>query len=714
MPAFTRAIDLLKEGSDSSKRCGIFFANVHHVECQVDVRELQNKANLGVVSDNDWNDARIRMVAEYFGTQLSDVLVGSSNSSRAVRVILLTDDAGCRKLARSEQRARFGKENAVYDCQSVQHHVQQLQLTTENTTKNDNQLENDNALLMDLVAQLSSSNNNKNNPNPAELFAPHLKLGDITMGAKQGRYFQGTIRCERGTHDRCYVNIRRGEERVAVTIVGAQDINRAVDGDLVGIELHAMKRWLTRDVADGSHGEELQTGGAAAVKKKKKRRANDDVVGIASETAEASIRDEDNVKDTIAVGNEDGNDNEDDSANTVMVRRPTGKVIGIVRRQFRRDFCGSIYTIQRHVSHMRNANEGNETTTTTTTQPFPHSTCTERDEIVKTHEVEHTDGSSSCVFFAVDRRIPPILIRTTQRERLIGRRILVSIDSWPVDSRYPLGHYVRTLGPIGEKDVETQVLLHEHNIPCEPFSAKVLACLPPADYKINDDDSYRKDLRHLPVLSIDPPGCQDIDDALHCIVLPNGNWQIGVHIADVTHYVQANSPLDMEAANRSTSTYLVARRLDMLPKLLTTDLCSLKGNVDRFAFSVLWEVTPNGKIVDVEFHKSIIHSIAALTYEQAQTLIDQPDDDNNNSEASSEEQVKRGAVKRLAAIARIMRAKRIQAGALTLASPEVKFVLDSESLNPTDVQSYALFEANAVVEEFMLLANVTVGKKVRY
>ena len=224
---------------------------------------------------------------------------------------------------------------------------------------------------------------------------------------------------------------------------------------------------------------------------------------------------------------------------------------------------------------------------------------------------------------------------------------------------------------------------------------------------------YRKDLRHLPVLSIDPPGCQDIDDALHCIVLPNGNWQIGVHIADVTHYVQANSPLDMEAANRSTSTYLVARRLDMLPKLLTTDLCSLKGNVDRFAFSVLWEVTPNGKIVDVEFHKSIIHSIAALTYEQAQTLIDQPDDDND-SEASSEEQVKRGAVKRLAAIARIMRAKRIQAGALTLASPEVKFVLDSESLNPTDVQSYALFEANAVVEEFMLLANVTVGKKVRY
>ena len=133
--------------------------------------------------------------------------------------------------------------------------------------------------------------------------------------------------------------------------------------------------------------------------------------------------------------------------------------------------------------------------------------------------------------------------------------------------------------------METEVLLHEHNIPCEPFSTKVLACLPPEDYKIDlSTNPDRKDLRNLPVLSIDPPGCKDIDDALHCIVLENGNWQIGVHIADVTHYVEAGSPLDNEAANRSTSTYLVARRLDMLPSLLTTDLCSLKGNVDRYEF----------------------------------------------------------------------------------------------------------------------------------
>jgi exosome complex exonuclease DIS3/RRP44 len=124
----------------------------------------------------------------------------------------------------------------------------------------------------------------------------------------------------------------------------------------------------------------------------------------------------------------------------------------------------------------------------------------------------------------------------------------------------------------------------------------------------------------------------------------------------------------------------------------------------RYAFSVTWEVTPDAEIIDVDFKKSIIHSIAALTYQEAQSLIDQPDDVQNDTKVD--------AVKRLASLARKFRKKRVDAGALTLASPEVKFVLDSESLNPTDVQAYSLLEANALVEEFMLLANVTVAKKI--
>ncbi|KAK1732255.1 exosome complex exonuclease RRP44 [Skeletonema marinoi] len=374
--------------------------------------------------------------------------------------------------------------------------------------------------------------------------------------------------------------------------------------------------------------------------------------GIAADTAEPTLKDIDNIAEEVAV-------DEEGQLRRLQESREEGR--------------------QRYAS--------------------PH------DVIAEKHEREHADGvTSTVVFFPIDNRIPPILLRTTQRDRLVGMRILVSIDSWPADSEYPLGHYVKTLGVTGTKDTETQVLLQEFRIPCEPFPAKVLACLPPADYKIELEPG-RLDMRHLPVLSIDPPGCKDIDDALHCIELPNGNWQCGVHIADVTHYVEAGSAIDLEAANRSTSTYLVNKRLDMLPSLLTTDLCSLKGNVDRFAFSVLWEVTPEAEVVDVEFHKSIIHSIAALTYQQAQSLIDKPDKDCRDD-------IQAGAVKRLAVLARKFRERRIRAGALTLASPEVKFVLDSESLNPTDVQAYTLYEANALVEEFMLLANVTVSKKI--
>ena len=649
LTAYGRVVELLRSSSATSEksesgRCCIFFPDVHHVETQPGKKSKESTIN-------DENDRRIRMVAELYGSSLA----GSS-----VEVVLLTDDAGSRALALKEQEPDGEDDDddmedddngqkLLYHPRSVRDHIRLLE-------KEDSSLG-----LSDVVAQFSTAaggaDGGSGGSSKTKMFVPHLAQADLSLGVKSGKYYQGYIRAERGTSDQFYVTVRKGDERVAVTIVGVEDANRAVDGDVVAIELHSVDRWIGADVS-----------------KKEKI-----VAGIAEETAEPSVGDQDNVQDKVEI---------DDASS---MRRPTGKVVGIIRRNFRQNYCGSIYTAS-----------SPEEDDSATTEPRKR---TERETIADEHEVEHPDGTTTCVFFAVDGRVPPILLRTSQRDRLLGHRILVAIDSWPVDSRYPLGHYVKTIGESGNKDVETGVLLHEHNIPCDPFPAKVLACLPPEDYKIDIENSPgREDLRHLPVLSIDPPGCKDIDDALHCTVLPNGNYQVGVHIADVTHYVRAGTAIDLEAANRSTSTYLVNKRLDMLPGLLTTDLCSLKGNVDRYAFSVLWEVTPDAEIVDVDFKKTIIHSIAALTYQQAQALIDQPEDDGSDIQA--------GAVKRLASLARKLRAKRIEAGALTLASPEVKFALDSESLNPTDVQAYTLYEANAVVEEFMLFANVTVSKKI--
>ncbi|EWM28885.1 exosome complex exonuclease, partial [Nannochloropsis gaditana] len=309
----------------------------------------------------------------------------------------------------------------------------------------------------------------------------------------------------------------------------------------------------------------------------------------------------------------------------------------------------------------------------------------------------------SALFVPVDRRLPKIRIQTRQRDVLQDKRILVAVDAWPADSRYPAGHYIKTLGSAGDKEVETEVLLHEYDIPWEPFSEKVMACLPPSDWSMTPENTKgRVDLRKLSVMSIDPPGCKDIDDALHCTPLPNGNFAVGVHIADVSYFVQPGSALDEEAANRSTSTYLVQRRLDMLPKLLTETLCSLTSTSDHFAFSVLWELTPNADIVSVDFCKSIIRSVASLSYQEAQNIHDDP---------HAQDAVAQG-IRGLNSLAKKLRAKRMEAGALMLASTEVKFVLDADSSDPLDVQMYQLKETHALVEEFMLLANITVGKKI--
>ena len=192
---------------------------------------------------------------------------------------------------------------------------------------------------------------------------------------------------------------------------------------------------------------------------------------------------------------------------------------------------------------------------------------------------------------------------------------MVAIDDWPVTSRYPIGHYTKTLGPIGDREVETQVLLIEHEIPPNVFSKEVMDCLPPDDWKITEENARgREDLRDkVCIVSIDPPGCKDIDDALHARDLPNGNIEVGVHIADVTYYMKQGSALDREARNRSTSTYLVDRRLDMLPKLLTETLCSLVGGEDRFAFSVILEMTHEADVVNQRFVKTIIRSHQAMS-----------------------------------------------------------------------------------------------------
>jgi exosome complex exonuclease DIS3/RRP44 len=324
-----------------------------------------------------------------------------------------------------------------------------------------------------------------------------------------------------------------------------------------------------------------------------------------------------------------------------------------------------------------------------------------------------TSGNRQTTVFLVpmDKRIPKIRIRTRQVDELIGKRILATIDSWDRDTRYPVGHYIRSLGELETKEAETEALLLEYDVQYRPFPKAVLDCLPaeghawrvPAE---SSDPGWkgRKDLRHLLVCSIDPPGCQDIDDALHARPLPNGNYEVGVHIADVSHFVKPNNAMDDEASARGTTVYLVDKRIDMLPPLLGTDLCSLKPYVERYAFSTLWEITPDAEIVSSSFTKSVILSKEGFSYEQAQKRIDDP----NATDPLTQ------GMRALLSLSQKLRQKRMDAGALNLSSPEVRIEADNESSDSlADVKTKAHLATNSLVEEFMLLANITVAQKIQ-
>jgi len=232
----------------------------------------------------------------------------------------------------------------------------------------------------------------------------------------------------------------------------------------------------------------------------------------------------------------------------------------------------------------------------------------------------------------------------------------------------------------------------------------VLDCLPKEgkEWRISPEEEARRwDLRHLEVCSVDPPGCKDIDDALHCIILENGNYEVGVHIADVSHFVKANTEIDKEAARRCTTVYMVDRRTDMLPGLLTETLCSLVCDVDRCAFSTIFEIdSKTCETVNVKFGKSIIRSRKSLSYYMAQDMMD----DSKNKEPLTE------SLRGLLKIATVLKEKRNKNGALTLSSPEVKFKIDKQSQNPTDVSEYKHVDAHYMIEEFMLLANIAVAE----
>ncbi len=278
-------------------------------------------------------------------------------------------------------------------------------------------------------------------------------------------------------------------------------------------------------------------------------------------------------------------------------------------------------------------------------------------------------------------------------------KVIVRITEWPQTGKNPIGTLLRTLGPSGDNDAEMHAILAEFDLPYDyPQEVEEIADAIPAEIPQEEYDR-REDFRSIFTITIDPESAKDFDDALSWRKLPDGRYEIGVHIADVSYFVTPGGAIDREAYNRATSIYLVDRTIPMLPDRLCNDLCSLKPNVERLAYSCIFTMDEEAKVLEKRIVRAVIESDKRYTYEEAQQVIDTEEGDHAE------------AILSLHHLAQILRRKRFAAGAINFQSQEVSFRLDDEG-RPIDVVQKAHGTANELIEEFMLLANRTVAEEV--
>ena len=284
---------------------------------------------------------------------------------------------------------------------------------------------------------------------------------------------------------------------------------------------------------------------------------------------------------------------------------------------------------------------------------------------------------------------------------VVDKIVLVKVVSWNDSKKNPVGKIIKVIGNPKEHNTEIHSILYQYNLDpifpkhVEKEADKISLKIP------NSEIKNRIDFRKTTTFTIDPVDAKDYDDALSVKKLKNGNWEVGIHIADVSYYVKENDIIDIEAAERSTSVYLVDRVVPMLPEILSNDICSLKSNVDRLCYSVILEINKKAEIISHNIKKTIIHSDKRFTYQDAQNIID------DKKGLFSEELLI------LDKLSKILREKRFSSGSINFDRQEVKFILDKDK-NPIDVFFKESINTNHLIEEFMLMANKIVAKEIGF
>jgi ribonuclease R len=321
---------------------------------------------------------------------------------------------------------------------------------------------------------------------------------------------------------------------------------------------------------------------------------------------------------------------------------------------------------------------------------------------ISNHFLREKSEQKSRYYFQPDnRRIHTRFALQDDAQTSVGMKVVVRIVKWSDVTMEPLGGIVEVLGKAGDHETEMQAIIRgggfSENFPSKVAeAAKDLYDNKEQIFKDAEKDPERRDMRGVTTITIDPKDAKDFDDALSFQVLENGNYEIGIHIADVSHYVTVGGEIDAEAEERGTSIYLVDRVIPMLPEVLSNDLCSLRPNEDRLAFSAVFEINEHAKVVNEWYGQTIIHSNRRFTYEDAQEVLDTGSGDFHDE------------LSKMMELSRIIRRERFKEGAIAFEQPEVKFELDDKGV---PIRAYVKHrtETMMMIEDYMLLANQSVA-----
>ncbi|XP_059784922.1 DIS3-like exonuclease 2 isoform X1 [Balaenoptera ricei] len=549
------------------------------------------------------------------------------------------------------------------------------------------------------------------------IFETYLSKEDVSEGLKRGTLIQGVLRINPKKFHEAFIPSPDGDRDIFIDGVVAR--NRALNGDLVVVNLLPEEQWKV--IKPESNDKETEGAYESDLP--------EELCG--SHPLQQSLKDYNDSPDVIIEAQFDDSDSEDGHGNTQNALVDGVKKLSVCVHEQGKEDAGAPVT------------KDENTFMSQDTRALPEKSLQRSAKVVYILEKKHSRAATGflklladknselfrkyALFSPSDHRVPRVYVPlkdcpqdfVTRPKDYANTLFICRIVDWREDSNFALGQLAKSLGQAGEIEPETEGILTEYGVDFSDFSSEVLECLPQGlPWTIPPEEfSKRRDLRKDCVFTIDPSTARDLDDALSCKPIADGNFEVGVHIADVSYFVPEGSSLDKVAAERATSVYLVQKVVPMLPRLLCEELCSLNPMTDKLTFSVIWTLTPKGKILSEWFGQTIIRSCTKLSYEHAQSMIEGPTRKIPEKELPpvspehTSEEVHR-AVLNLHSIAKELRKQRFVDGALRLDQLKLAFTLDHETGLPQGCHIYEYRDSNKLVEEFMLLANMAVARKI--